>query len=73
MASASMRPLFLCLVEQADRLSRVTSADWEKLKAELTARRVRVVALDLLTSWMMSIAPTRAALRGSMEGEDIGA
>jgi len=29
-------------------------ADWEKLKAELTARRVRVVALDLPTSWMMA-------------------
>ena len=35
------------LIEQVDRLSRLTAADWEKLKAELTARRVRVVALDL--------------------------
>jgi DNA invertase Pin-like site-specific DNA recombinase len=42
------------LVEQVDRLSRLTSADWEKLKAELTARHVRVVALDLPTSWMMA-------------------
>src|ERR1700748_2984693 len=41
------------LVEQVDRLSRLTSADWEKLKAELTSRRVRVVALDLPTSWTM--------------------
>ena len=41
------------LIEQVDRLSRLTAADWEKLKAELTARRVRVVALDLPTSWAM--------------------
>ena len=41
------------LIEQVDRLSRLTAADWEKLKAELTARRVRVVALDLPTSWTM--------------------
>jgi len=34
-------------------LSRLTAADWEKLKAELMARRVRVVALDLPTSWTM--------------------
>jgi len=42
------------LVEQVDRLSRLTTGDWEKLKAELTARHVRVVALDLPTSWMMA-------------------
>jgi DNA invertase Pin-like site-specific DNA recombinase len=42
-----MRSLAVLLVEQVDCLSRLTSADWEKLKAELTARRVRVVALDL--------------------------
>ncbi|MBT1516882.1 recombinase family protein [Bradyrhizobium sp. SRL28] len=48
------QPADVLLVEQVDRLSRLTSADWEKLKAELTARRVRVVALDLPTSWMMA-------------------
>jgi hypothetical protein len=42
------------LVEQVDRLSRLTAADWERLKADLTARRMRVVALDLPTSWMMA-------------------
>lgn len=42
------------LVEQVDRLSRLTAADWERLKAELISRRVRVVALDLPTSWMMA-------------------
>ena len=42
------------LVEQVDRLSRLTSADWLKLRAEIDARQVRVVALDLPTSWMMA-------------------
>lgn len=44
----------ILLVEQVDRLSRLGTADWERLKAELSARRVRVVALDLPTSWMMA-------------------
>jgi hypothetical protein len=35
-------------------LSRLSAADWERLKADLTARRVRVVALDLPTSWTMA-------------------
>src|SRR6266850_6585275 len=47
------QPGDILLVEQVDRLSRLTSADWERLKSELTARRVRVVALDLPTSWTM--------------------
>src|ERR1700758_4925363 len=42
------------LVDQVDRLSRLTAGDWEKLKAEIAARLVRVVALDLPTSWMMA-------------------
>jgi DNA invertase Pin-like site-specific DNA recombinase len=32
----------------------MTAQDWERLKSDLTARRVRVVALDLPTSWMMA-------------------
>ncbi|MBM1169868.1 recombinase family protein [Microvirga arabica] len=43
----------ILLCEQVDRLSRLTASDWEKLKSELAARQVRVVALDLPTSWMM--------------------
>lgn len=42
------------LIEQVDRLSRLNAEDWEKLKGELQTRRVRVVALDLPTSWMMT-------------------
>jgi DNA invertase Pin-like site-specific DNA recombinase len=48
------RPGDILLIEHVDRLSRLTAADWEKLKAELAARHVRVVALDLPTSWMMA-------------------
>jgi hypothetical protein len=40
------QPGDILLVEQVDRLSRLTAEDWERLKAELTARHVRVVALD---------------------------
>ena len=42
------------LVEQVDRLSRLGAADWDRLKVELAARKVRVVALDLPTSWTMA-------------------
>ncbi|QPI25899.1 recombinase family protein [Sinorhizobium meliloti] len=44
------------LVEQVDRLSRLNAEDWERLKAEIQGRRVKVVALDLPTSWMMATA-----------------
>ena len=42
------------LVEQVDRLSRLTAGDWERLKSELATRKVRIVALDLPTSWVMA-------------------
>jgi DNA invertase Pin-like site-specific DNA recombinase len=51
---ADSHPGDVLLVEQVDRLSRLTPADWESLKAELAARKVRVVALDLPTSWIMA-------------------
>mgnify|MGYP000193836307 FL=1 len=38
------------LIEQVDRLSRLNDADWDALKSEISARGVRVVALDLPTS-----------------------
>lgn len=49
------RPGDILLVEQVDRLSRLNAADWEHLKGELAARRVRAVVLDLPTSWVMAI------------------
>ena len=51
---ADSHPGDVLLVEQVDRLSRLGTADWERLKAELATHQVRVVALDLSTSWMMA-------------------
>jgi DNA invertase Pin-like site-specific DNA recombinase len=42
------------LIEQVDRLSRLGAEDWGRLRTELQARQLRVVALDLPTSWMMA-------------------
>jgi DNA invertase Pin-like site-specific DNA recombinase len=51
------------LIEQVDRLSRLDADDWENLKRELQARKVRVVALDLPTSWMMTSATDEMTAR----------
>lgn len=50
---ADCRPGDVLLVEQVDRLSRLNGADWEQLKAQIAAKRVRVVALDLPTSYQL--------------------
>lgn len=47
------RPGDVLLIEQVDRLARLTAADWDKLKAEIAARRIRVVSKDLPTSHVM--------------------
>jgi DNA invertase Pin-like site-specific DNA recombinase len=51
---ADSRPGDVLLVEQVDRLSRLTAADWERLRALLSERQGRVVALDLPTSWVLT-------------------
>ena len=51
---ADCRPGDVLLIEQVDRLSRLNEADWTRLRAELDGRSVRVVALDLPTSWMLA-------------------
>lgn len=48
------QPGDVLLIEQVDRLSRLTEADWRKLRAEIDARQVRIVALDLPTSWTLA-------------------
>ena len=48
---ADCHPGDVLLVEQVDRLSRLTEGDWRKLRAEIEAKQVRIVALDLPTSW----------------------
>lgn len=50
------QPGDILLIEQVDRLSRLKSADWERLKTEIASRRVKVVALDLPTSHMLAKA-----------------
>jgi DNA invertase Pin-like site-specific DNA recombinase len=51
---ADSRPGHVLLIEQVDRLSRLTEADWRKLRAELDAKQIRVVAVDLPTSWLLA-------------------
>lgn len=51
---ADCEPGDVLLVEQVDRLSRLTSPDWMKLRAEIDSKQVRIVALDLPTSWNLA-------------------
>jgi DNA invertase Pin-like site-specific DNA recombinase len=51
---ADSKPGDVLLIEQVDRLSRLNAADWERLKTEIAAKRVRVVALDLPTSHQLA-------------------
>ena len=52
---ADSRPGDVLLIEQVDRLSRLTNGDWQKLRAELDAKQVRVVrARPAPTSWMLA-------------------
>lgn len=41
------------LLEQVDRLSRLNETDWLKLRADIEARGVLIVAQDLPTSWTL--------------------
>lgn len=44
----------ILLIEQVDRLSRLNEVDWEALKQALNAKQIKVVAIDLPTSWIMA-------------------
>jgi DNA invertase Pin-like site-specific DNA recombinase len=50
------QPGDVLLVEQVDRLSRLNGTDWERLKQEIAAQQVRIVALDLPSSHAMATA-----------------
>lgn len=54
---ADCQPGDVLLVEQVDRLSRLSEADWRKLRTEIDAKQVRIVALDLPTSWNLATPP----------------
>lgn len=49
------------LVEQVDRLSRLTEGDWQQLRSIIKAKDVRVVALDLPTSHQFLEKPSTDA------------
>jgi len=51
---ADCHPGDVLLVEQVDRLSRLTGPDWRKLRAQIDAKQVRIEALDLPTSWNLA-------------------
>ncbi|UUD65725.1 recombinase family protein [Pseudomonas seleniipraecipitans] len=55
------QPGDVLLVEQVDRLSRLTEADWQKLRAIIKDKEVKVVALDLPTSHQFMAKTTTAA------------
>lgn len=50
------QPGDIILLEQVDRLSRLNAEDWEALRAEISQRKVKVVALDLPTSHQFSFS-----------------
>jgi len=47
----------ILLIEEVDRLFRLNESDWAKLKQSLNEKHIRVVALDLPTSWMITATP----------------
>ena len=53
----------ILLCEQVDRLSRLNDADWKRLKAEIAAKQVKVVAFDLPTSHQLTNAPDEFTAR----------
>ncbi|MGU3576704.1 recombinase family protein [Brucellaceae bacterium C25G] len=57
----------ILLIEQVDRLSRLNANDWERLKTEIRNRQVKVVALDLPTSWGMASNNTDEFTMGMSE------
>jgi DNA invertase Pin-like site-specific DNA recombinase len=52
------RPRDVLLVEDVDRLSRLTAAEWERLKGVIRERQVLVVAVNVPTTWQ-HLAPAR--------------
>lgn len=48
------KPGDILLVEQIDRLSRLNETDWLTLKGALAHKKIKVISLDLPTSWMMT-------------------
>ena len=67
---ADSRPGDVLIVEQVDRLSRLNDADWKRLRSEIDARQIRIVALDLPTSYAMATSGDEFSARmlGAVNG-----
>ncbi|MCA0432808.1 MAG: recombinase family protein [Proteobacteria bacterium] len=60
------KPGDVMLVEAVDRLSRLKADDWTALRSKIAAKGVKVVALDLPTSWQMLNASEADSFTGRM-------
>ncbi len=54
------------LVEQVDRLSRLSNGDWQKLRQLIKGKELMVVALDLPTSYQLLVPTEADAFTGRM-------
>lgn len=61
------RPRDVLLVEDVDRLSRLAGGEWEKLKNLIREREVRVVAVNVPTTWQ-HLLPTQNEFDARMFG-----
>lgn len=64
---ADSRPRDVLLVEDVDRLSRLSGGEWEKLKNMIREREVRVVAVNVPTTWQ-HLSPTQNEFDARMFG-----
>ncbi len=55
---ADSRPHDVLLIEDVDRLSRLTAAEWDRLKGIIRDRQILVVAVNVPTTWQ-HLAPAR--------------
>lgn len=55
---ADSKPNDVLLVEDVDRLTRLTEADWKSLSERLQRRRIRVVVVSMPTTWQ-TLMPRR--------------
>ncbi len=61
------QPRDVLLVEDVDRLSRLKESDWQKLKTLLREREIRVVAVNVPTTWQ-NLSPTHTEFDARMFG-----
>lgn len=60
-------PRDVLLIEDVDRLSRLNSAEWETLKGIMRQREIRVVAVNVPTTWQ-HLSPTQNEFDARMFG-----